>query len=110
MEAASLPGELSCHFSNDTYDPLLIAKGNVANESSQGVIKVGQYVERLGAPGGFNAMVNGPVFTGRGHTVRINLTGPATGGGESPPRPATLTYQRADGAKMVLEGDWTCGP
>jgi len=37
-------------------------------------------------------------------------TGPAEGGAESPPRPATLTYQRADGASRVFQGLWTCGP
>lgn len=120
VESAALPGELGCHFSRRIYDQtgetafpdtnLLIAKGNVANEPAFAIIKVGSYVERLAAPGGFNGMVKGANFTGRGHTVRISVTGEATGGGESPPSPATLTYDRADGARVVMQGDWTCGP
>jgi hypothetical protein len=71
---------------------------------------VGDYVERVAAPGGFDGMLKGAVFTGAGKTIRIMLTGPAIGGGESPPRPATLTYDRADGASRTIAGRWTCGP
>lgn len=110
LDSAALPGELACSFATVEVSPLLLARGNVANEPSRAVMKVGGHVETLSAPGGFNAMVRGPTLTGKGHTVRINLSGPATGEGESPPRPATLTYDRADGAQVVLEGDWTCGP
>lgn len=110
LDAAKLTGELACSFATAEISPLLIARGNVADEPSQAVMKVGGHVETLFAPGGFNALVRGPALTGTGHTVRIALSGPATGEGESPPRPANLTYDRADGARLVLEGDWTCGP
>lgn len=108
---AKLPGELGCSFSNEQGLSLLVAKGDVGTgEPAQGVVKVGDYVERIGAPGGFNAMAKGVTFSGAGKTIPIELTGPATAGGESPPRPATLTYQRADGASRMFNGLWTCGP
>jgi hypothetical protein len=111
LKAEPLQGELSCGFSTEAGSSLLVAQGDVAAKSAaQGVVKVGDYVERIAAPGGFNGMLKGAVFTGAGKTIRIALTGPATGGGESPPRPATLTYERADGASRVFAGRWTCGP
>lgn len=45
-----------------------------------------------------------------GLELRVALTGPAQGEGESPPRPATLTADRADGARRVFAGLWQCGP
>ena len=106
-----LAGELGCSFSTDEASPLLVAMGNVASQDPAfGLVKVGDYVEPVGAPGGFDGMLKGATFAGRGKTVRIDLTGPAVGGGESPPRPATLTYDRADGARRVFAGRWECGP
>ena len=111
MEAQPLAGELGCSFSSGTAAPLLVAMGNVASrEPAQGLVKVANSVERVAAPGGFDGMLKGAVFNGAGKTIRIAVTGPATGGGESPPSPATLTYQRADGASRTFAGDWTCGP
>lgn len=112
LEANALSGELGCSFSTaDERQPLLLAMGDVASkETAQGLVKVGDYVERIGAPGGFDGMLKGPTFSGAGKTIRIALTGPPTGGGESPPRPATLTYERADGASRTFIGSWTCGP
>jgi hypothetical protein len=111
LQAEPLQGELACSFAIGDAAPLLVAQGNVASkEAAQGVVKVGDYVERVAAPGGFDGMLKGPVFTGAGKTIRITLTGPAIGGGESPPRPATLTYDRADGASRTIAGRWTCGP
>lgn len=55
-------------------------------------------------------MLRGTLFSGKGKTITIEVTGPATGGGESPPNPATLTYDRADGAKRQFIGQWQCGP
>jgi len=111
IEDAMLPGELVCGFAAPASPPLLVAAGHVASKDAAiGVVKVGDYVERVAAPGGFDAMLKGATFTGAGKTIRITLTGPATGGGESPPRPATLTYDRADGAKRTFTGLWTCGP
>lgn len=111
LRAEPLQGELACSFAIGDAAPLLFAQGNVASkEAAQGVVKVGDYVERVAAPGGFDGMLKGAVFTGAGKTIRITLTGPAIGGGESPPRPATLTYDRADGANRTFAGRWTCGP
>ncbi|MFN4176563.1 hypothetical protein [Phenylobacterium sp.] len=111
IEAAALSGELACAFSTPGAPTLLLARGDVASrDPAFGVVKAGDYVERVAAPGGFDGMAKGAVFSGRGKTIRIALTGPAIGGGESPPRPATLTYQRADGAERVFVGAWTCGP
>ncbi|MDF7774441.1 hypothetical protein P1X14_04215 [Sphingomonas sp. AOB5] len=113
IEGAKLDGELACSFATSTgVSPLLLAKGNAGTKDpSFGVVKVGDYVEAVSAPGGFNAMVRGATFAGKGKTVRIAPTGAkVVGGGESPAVPATLTYDRADGAKRVIEGFWTCGP
>lgn len=112
LQSAALQGELGCNFSTPAASPLLVAMGVVASkEPAQGVVKVGDYVERVAAPGGFDAMSKGSVFTGQGKTVTIARTGAApVGGGESPGYPATLAYDRADGARLVLTGLWTCGP
>ncbi|MDG2530997.1 hypothetical protein [Caulobacter endophyticus] len=110
LKAQALAGELACAFSAE-QGSLLLAKGNVGSrDPAQGLVKVGDYVERIGAPGGFDGMAGGATFSGQGKTIRIALTGPAIGGGESPPRPATLTYLRADGASLTLPGRWSCGP
>ncbi|WP_337245930.1 hypothetical protein [Luteimonas sp. gir] len=108
---AALAGELACSFAQDGQAPLLFAKGVVgAAEPAQGVVKVGDVVEMVRAPGGFDGMLKNPTFTGRGTTIHIVETGTAPSGGESPPRPATLTYQRGDGASRSFEGMWQCGP
>lgn len=111
VAGAELSGELACSFGQGRDATLLLAKGDVASkERAWGVIKVGDTVERVSAPGGYDAMLRGGSFAGKGTTLRLALTGPAAGGGESPPRPATLTYLRADGASRVFRGSWTCGP
>lgn len=112
LQAAPLKGELQCSFATPAVSPLLVAAGFVASkEPAQGVVKVGDSVEPVTTPGGFDAMLKGAVFTGQGKTVTIALTGAApVGGGESPGYPATLTYDRADGARLTLTGLWTCGP
>lgn len=110
MRANPTEGELGCSFAADGVR-LLQAQGYVASrDAAQGLVKVTDSVERVAAPGGFDGMVNGATFAGAGKTIIIAVTGPATGGGESPPNPATLTYQRADGASRVFTGTWTCGP
>jgi hypothetical protein len=110
IKAAKLQGELACSFETAGVQ-LLVARGNAASaERSQGVVKVGDYVEEIGAPGGYNAMVKGTRFDGKGKSIRVYVSGPPQGGGESPPRFASLTYDRADGAKRTFKGYWTCGP
>ncbi len=111
MRQAGLPGELGCSFTTENGEVLLIAMGNVASsDAAQGVVKVAGYVERVSAPGGFDGMTASPTFSGKGKTVHIEVTGEPTEGGESPPRPATLTYDRADGAQRDWRGEWRCGP
>ncbi len=111
IASAELSGELACAFLGEGDEILLHAKGVVASsEPAQGVVKVGDYVERVGAPGGFDGILRGATFAGQGKTVVIEVTGAPIGSGESPPNPATLTYQRADGASRVFNGLWTCGP
>ena len=111
IEGAMLEGELACSFSVDAGGTLLLAKGNVASsDPSRGVVNVAGYVEPVAAPGGFDAMLRGTRFSGAGKVVLVELTGPAVGGGESPPNPAMLTYQRADGAERAFAGQWECGP
>lgn len=110
LEANPLSGELACGFAADGAT-LLTAKGVVASKDPAfGLVKVGDYVERVAAPGGFDGMLKGAKFSGAGKTVIVAVTGPPERGGESPPTPATLTYQRADGAERVYAGTWTCGP
>lgn len=112
LEATKLSGELGCSFASPAASPLLVAMGNVASKTpAQGVVKVLDSVERVTAPGGFNGMLKGATFVGQGKTLVVALTGqPPVGGGESPAYPATLTYDRADGARRTIEGSWTCGP
>lgn len=111
MRQADLPGELGCQFTTEDGEVLLIAMGNVASsEPARGVVKVAGYVEPVSAPGGFDGITDSPTFNGKGKTVRIQVTGEPTEGGESPPRPATLTYDRADGAQRAWPGEWRCGP
>ncbi|WP_137753622.1 hypothetical protein [Sphingopyxis sp. L1A2A] len=111
-DGAGLAGELGCSFAADAATPpILIAKGNVASQDpSRGVVNVGDTTEAISANGGFDAMINGATFFGKGLQLRVALTGPAQGDGESPPRPATLTADRADGAQRVFAGLWQCGP
>lgn len=112
IEGAELTGELGCSFADRDGDTLLLAKGDVASsEPAFGVVKVGDYVESVSARGGFDGMIKGAKFHGRGKTIVVERTSsqPA-GGGESPPYPARLTYQRADGASRSFDGQWTCGP
>ncbi|MGY1520315.1 hypothetical protein [Luteimonas sp. A482] len=110
LEALTLEGELACGFSVDG-DMLLLARGHVASDDpARGVVKLGDQVEAVAAPGGFNAMLRGARFHGAGKIIDIEPTGPASGGGESPPSPATLTYHRADGARRTVTGQWQCGP
>jgi hypothetical protein len=114
LDSVKLAGELGCSFASPSVSPLLVAMGDVASQTpAQGVVKIGDYVERVSArnPGGFDAMVKGATFVGQGKMVTVALTGaPPASGGESPAYPATLTYDRADGARRVIDGFWTCGP
>ena len=97
-------------FFADAEFPVLSAMGRVAmDDPSDGIVKRGGSVIGLSAPGGFDAMLGGVAFEGDdGAVYRVEVTGPAEGGGESPPRPATLATD--DGDSETLEGRWQCGP
>lgn len=109
---AELPGELACGFADRGGNTLLYASGNVQSaEDAVGLVKIDQAIERLTVPGGFNALVRGPTLAGSGLTVTVRLRGPsAPTGEESPPRPASMTWRRADKAGSSFNGTWTCGP
>ncbi|WP_152567603.1 hypothetical protein [Sphingopyxis sp. LC363] len=112
VSGAKLKGELACSFADDEgAQPILLAQGDVASEEpSRGIVKVGDSIETVSANGGFDAMAKGTKFYAKGLELRVALTGLAQGEGESPPRPATLTADRADGARRVFAGLWQCGP
>ena len=112
IEAAQLEGELGCGFAGADDSMLLVAMGDVAsNEPSFGVVKVGDHAEPISAPGGFDGMLKDVTFVGKGKSIRVVTTASVpVGGGESPPYPARLTYQRADGASRSFDGLWICGP
>ena len=112
VSGAKLKGELACSFADDEGgQPILLAQGDVASEEpSRGIVKVGDSIETVSANGGFDAMAKGTKFYAKGLELRVALTGLAQGEGESPPRPATLTADRADGARRVFAGLWQCGP
>ncbi|MFN3526990.1 MAG: hypothetical protein ACK4YU_12930 [Paracoccus sp. (in: a-proteobacteria)] len=111
IQTARLQGELVCAFAEQGRT-LLYASGDVAStERATGIVKIGDYVEPISAPGGFDGILRGAIFAGRGTTVSVARTSDQPiGGGESPAHPATLTFQRADGASRVFTGNWTCGP
>ena len=111
INKAGLSGELGCSFSHSNGALILVAMGNVAShEAADGIIKPGSVVQKLSTPGGFDAMLKGATFSGRNTTVRISLSGPPIGNGESPPRPATLTFEGEGGIREQLTGRWSCGP
>lgn len=112
VSGARLKGELACSFAADEEaQPILLAQGDAASQDpSRGIVKVGDTIGAISANGGFDAMAKGTKFFAKGMQFRVALVGPAQGGGESPPRPATLTADRADGAQRVYAGLWRCGP
>lgn len=113
IRGAALGGELSCGFFGPDDDfPLLTAMGVVGSDTpAEGVVKAGGAVVGLSAPGGFDAMLGGAVFTGSdGADYAVAITGPAQGGGESPARPGTLTAEGGAADGEAREGSWVCGP
>jgi len=115
IEAAALGGELGCSFAEqDAAAPLLVAMADVRDAATaDGVMKLGPSTARLRAaePGGFNAMVDGERFISGDLTATVAITSAEPlGGGESPPRSATLTLESAAFAPQQVTGQWTCGP
>ena len=107
---AQLMGELGCSFTASNDVLVMVAMGNVASkEPAQAVLEVDD-LRRVTAPGGFDAMIKGATFTGKDFSATIATTGEATGGGESPPHPATLTLAGGDLETATVRGTWTCGP
>lgn len=111
IEAVLMPGELACGFSVDSNALIFLARGDVASsEDATGIVKANGSVTLLTTPGGFDAMIGGARFSGEGVVVTINVTGEAAAEGESPPSPATLAFEAADGKAGEIAGQWTCGP
>lgn len=116
LNGAALKGELGCSFATAaSAPPILVAKGDVGSQDpARGIVKIGDTIASIAAPGGYDAIADGANFFADGLQLRIALTGAATGAApgatESPPRPATLTLNRADGARRVIAGLWQCGP
>lgn len=110
VEAAGLTGELACSFTARN-EMLLLARGNVAAAGpADALVRSDAGPVRLQRPGGFDAMIDGGRFDGSGARVHIALTGPAVAPGESPPRAATLAFERSGTSPWRVAGEWTCGP
>lgn len=110
IEAAKLSGELACSFGVNAQQIILLAHGNVASKDpAQGIVKVNGAVKKVTSPDGFDAMIKGARFRGNGAMIEVKVTGEATGSGESPARPATLTFASMEGATN-MQGQWICGP
>jgi hypothetical protein len=111
VAAAALEGELACGFTDSDGRLRLIARGNAGTATpAAAIVRLNGTVARLTAPGGFDTIVKRARFAGEDTTIRIEPAGPAIGGGESPPRPATLTLERVGAEPFATAGDWTCGP
>ncbi|MEH3039122.1 MAG: hypothetical protein PGN21_03515 [Sphingomonas paucimobilis] len=108
---AKLPGELACGFAERGEDTLLYASGDVqSDEDAIGLIKVEGSVQRLTAPGGFDALVRGPTLTGSEARIDIGIEDGPSASGESPPRSASMTLARHGKPDVRIDGTWTCGP
>jgi len=115
VEGAQLSGELACSFSEaGETNPVLIARADVVDGAhAEGLVKLGPSAVRLRSEqaGGFNALVQGATFTGGDLRAQVTVTSDeASGGGESPPRPATLELGASGLEPQRIEGQWTCGP
>lgn len=111
IAAADLSGELACGFTDEGGATVFHATGNVGSSRvAEAIIKLGGTVTHVTAPGGFDRMQRGTTFASPVTKVRIGDVGGAQGEGESPPRPATLTWTAGDGTQGSIVGRWTCGP
>lgn len=108
-----LGGELGCSFAETVdADPLLVAKGSVqGDEPNFGRIRNHGFMEHIASAGrGYDSMVEGAKFSGKGLTLTITTGEEVETGNESNQLSASLLVQRADGAERMIEGVWTCGP
>nr|WP_288498302.1 hypothetical protein [uncultured Pseudomonas sp.] len=109
-------GELVCTFSAGR-STFLYGAGNVATKGdSEGILKFGDQVIKVHAPGGFDSMQHGTLFKGERMVAEVKLKEKAdqpekagTDGAASFPA-ATLTYIRNDSSMRAIEGNWECGP
>lgn len=110
IKQANLSGKIGCgFFAKGEAEPLLFARSDAeAAARAQGMVKVAGYNEAVSASGGGTAMRDGTRFAGKSKTITIRVTGPALPDVQSA-RPASLTYDRADGASRAVEGLWVCG-
>lgn len=108
-----LGGELGCSFAATVRaDALLVAKGVVqGDEPNYGRIRNNGYMEHIASQErGYDSMVEGAKFSGKGLTLTITTRDEIETGNESNQLNASLLVQRADGAERTIEGVWTCGP
>lgn len=111
VSEANGAGELACVFENEQGNSLLYAAGDVASQKrATGIVKVGNVLKTLSAPGGFDGILDSVVFAGEDETLRVLSSSMTRPNGESPARPATLTYEPANGESRTYSGLWTCGP
>ncbi|TWE05844.1 hypothetical protein FB481_106221 [Pseudomonas sp. AG1028] len=111
-------GELVCTFSAGR-STFLYGAGNVATKGdSEGILKFGDQVIKVHAPGGFDSMQHGTLFKGERVVAEVKLKEKekadqpekaGTDGAASFPA-ATLTYIRNDSSMRAIEGNWECGP
>lgn len=109
-------GELICTFSagRKIY---LYAAGDVATlGDSHAILKFGDQVMQVSAPGGFDSMQHGTLFKGERLAVEVKLKDNAvqpekagSNGASSFPA-AALTYVRNDSSMRSIDGHWECGP
>lgn len=110
IENEGLAGELFCSFEAD-IGTLLLAAGYVASDQpAEAAVKPSSQVMKLGASGGFDAIITGAVFSSRSNSATVEVTGNSTEGGESPPLPATLTVKSEGMTELTAIGFWRCGP
>lgn len=111
IEAADLPPELGCSFS-DASGPLLVGKGIIgAAEPARAVVKIGGRTVALTARGaGYAAMETDGRFTGNGLEFDIEPRGAPTPNFESRTVPAQLTILRDGEVELLVDGNWICGP
>ncbi len=108
---AGLSGELACSFADASGAAMFHAAGDVGSSRvAEGLIKLGGTVAHVTAPGGYDRMARGTTFASPVTKVRIWDVGTPDSEGESPPRPATLTWTAGDGTQGSVTGRWTCGP
>jgi hypothetical protein len=113
LKGAAMAHGLKCSFSTPDAGALLIAHEESAiTLPARGVVKILDSVEQVvgRTSGAVGAISGGATFVGQGKVIRIAMAGKnPIESSDGQAYPATLTYDRADGARRVVLGLWTCG-